>query len=147
MASSLTKREVALRARRSNPPRFVDIEDLEEPMNILCHGDTGAGKNRLWGHLPRLVIIACETGSVSIKKAGIRGVKVIPCHSWPDIVGAYEWLRDNPDEYDWCMFDSITKAQSMCIRTSRRRAITSSGSCPSSRWWRTSMNSPSTWCG
>jgi hypothetical protein len=116
MASSLTKREVALRARRSNPPRFVDIEDLEEPMNILCHGDTGAGKNRLWGHLPRLVIIACETGSVSIKKAGIRGVKVIPCHSWPDIVGAYEWLRDNPDEYDWCMFDSITKAQSMCIR-------------------------------
>jgi hypothetical protein len=115
-SSTLSKREIALRARRSNPPRFVDIEDFDEPMNILCHGDTGAGKSRLWGHLPRLVIIACEQGAVAIKKAGIKGVKVIPCHSWPDIVGAYEWLRDHPNEYEWCMFDSITKAQSMCIR-------------------------------
>lgn len=111
-----SKRDAALAARRSNPPRFVDIEDFDEPMNILCHGDTGAGKNRLWGHLPRMVILAIEPGAVSIKKAGIKGVKVIPCHSWPDIVGAYEWLRDNPDEFDWVMVDSITKAQSMCIR-------------------------------
>lgn len=111
-----TKAQVAVQARRANPPRFVDIEDFTEPMNILCHGDTGSGKSRLWGHLPRLVILAIEDGAVSIKKAGIKGAKVIPCHSWPDIVGAYEWLRDNPDEYDWVMIDSITKAQSFCIR-------------------------------
>jgi hypothetical protein len=116
MAGGVSKRDAALAARRSNPPRFVDIEDFDEPVNILCHGDTGAGKNRLWGHLPRLVILAIEDGAVSIKRAGIKGVKVIPCHSWPDIVGAYEWLRDNPDEFDWVMIDSITKAQSMCIR-------------------------------
>lgn len=115
-AGGPSKREVALKARRSNPPTIIDIEDLEEPMNILCHGDTGSGKNRLWGHLPRMVILVIETGSVSIKKAGIKGVKIIRCRSWPDIVGAYEWLRDHPDEFDWVMIDSITKAQSMCIR-------------------------------
>lgn len=126
--SKPSKRDVALRARRSNPPRIIDIEDLHEPMNILCHGDTGAGKNRLWGRLftnGRGVILAIEEGSVSIKKAGMTGIKVIPCRSWPDIVGAYEALRDTPEMFwdddvpeseRWVMIDSITKAQSMCLR-------------------------------
>jgi hypothetical protein len=108
--------DVAELSRRSNPPTILDIEDFNESINILCHGDTGAGKNRLWGRLPKMVILAIEEGTISIKKAGVKGVKVIRCHSWPDIVGAYEYLRDNPNEFDWVMIDSITKAQSMCIR-------------------------------
>lgn len=114
--AKLTKREVALQARRSNPPTIIDIEDFEENKNILCHGDTGAGKNRLWGRLPNLLVIAVEEGTISIKKAGIKGVKVIRCHDWPDIVGAYEHVRDNPDQFTWVMFDSITKAQALCIK-------------------------------
>lgn len=114
--SGLTKREVALQARKSNPPTIIDIEDFEEKKNILCHGDTGAGKNRLWGHLPNLLIIAVEEGTISIKKAGIKGAKVIRCHEWPDIVGAFEHVRDNPGLYEWVMFDSITKAQALCIK-------------------------------
>lgn len=98
-------------------PAFIeDIEDFSEPINIMCHGHTGAGKNRLWGRLPKLVVLAIEEGTVSIKKAGITGVKVIRCRSWPDIVRAYEWLEEHPDEFDWVMIDSITKAQALCIR-------------------------------
>lgn len=99
-----------------HPPWIQDIEDYHEPMNILCHGDTGAGKNRLWGRLPNLVVLAIEEGTVSIKKAGITGVKVIRCDDWPDIVRAYDWLAENPDEFEWVMIDSITKAQALCIR-------------------------------
>lgn len=98
------------------PPRIEDIEDFNEAINILCHGDPGSGKNRLWGHLPKLLVIAIEEGTVSIKKAGIKGVKVMRCRSWSDIVGAYEWLRDNPDEFEWVLIDSITKAQALCLR-------------------------------
>ncbi len=97
-------------------PKIEDIEDFAEVKNILCHGDPGAGKNRLWGHLPGLLVIAIEEGTVSIKKAGIKGVKVMRCRSWEDIVGAYEWLLEHPDEFEWVMFDSITKAQALCIR-------------------------------
>lgn len=120
-----TKADVAELSRRANVPTIEDIEDFNEAINILCHGDTGAGKNRLWGHLPNLVILAIEEGSISIKKAGIKGVKVVRCRSWPDIVGAYQDLRDHPDKYweddipdkdRWVMIDSVTKAQSMCIR-------------------------------
>lgn len=112
----LTKAQLQREAARSNPPTIIDLEDLKEPMNILCHGDTGSGKNRLWGHLPRMIVLVIEEGATSMKRAGIKGVKVIRCKSWPDIVGAFEYLRDHIDEFDWVMIDSITKAQSLCIR-------------------------------
>jgi hypothetical protein len=112
----LTKEQLQKEAARSNPPTIIDLDDLQDPINILCHGDTGAGKNRLWGHLPRMFVIAIEAGSTSMKSAGIKGAKVARCHSWPDIVGAFEYLRDHVDEFDWVMIDSITKAQSLCIR-------------------------------
>lgn len=114
---TLTKSQLQAEAAKSNPPTIIDIEDLEEPHNILCHGDPGAGKNRLWGRLKgRGIIIAIETGSISIKKAGVKGVKVIQCHTWPDVVGAYEWLVEHVDEFDWVMIDSITKAQALCLK-------------------------------
>lgn len=113
---TMTKAQLQKEAAKSNPPTIIDLEDLREPINILCHGDTGAGKNRLWGHLPRMIVLVIEPGATSMRSAGIKGVKVIRCHSWPDIVGAYEWLRENTDEFDWVMIDSITKAQSLCIR-------------------------------
>ena len=100
-----------------NLPAWIeDIDDFSESINILCHGDTGAGKNRLWAHLPNLFVLAIEDGATSIRRAGITGVKVANCRSWPDIVRAFEWLRDNPDEFQWVMIDSITKAQALCIR-------------------------------
>jgi hypothetical protein len=92
-----------------------DIEDYSESINILCHGDTGSGKTRLWSRLPRLLIIATEPGAISARKAGVK-CKVIKAGSWPKIVEAFEWLRDNPGEFDWILFDSITKAQALCIR-------------------------------
>lgn len=98
------------------PPMIEDLEDFKEPINILCHGDTGSGKNRLWMRLPKILVLAVEAGAVSGKQAGIKGVKVWRCRTWPDIVEAYEWLRDNPDVFDWVMIDSITKAQSVCIK-------------------------------
>lgn len=97
------------------PDWIEDLADFREPINILCHGDTGSGKNRLWMRLPRIVVLAIEAGAVSGKVAGIPGVKVIRCKTWPDVVKAYEWLLDHPDEFDWIMIDSITKAQSVCL--------------------------------
>lgn len=119
MARTMTKAQLQAEAAKSNPPTIIDIDDLEEPHNILCHGDPGAGKNRLWGQLGRkyrVLIIAIETGSISIKKAGVKGIKVIQCHNWPDIVGAYEWLEEHLDEFDWVIIDSITKAQALCLK-------------------------------
>jgi hypothetical protein len=105
------------------PPQIEDLEDFTETHNILCHGDTGAGKNRLWGRLPKLLVLAIEPGATSMKKAGIKNVKVWRCMTWQDIVKAYEWLHDNPDIFQWVMIDSITKAQALCIRDIMQKVV------------------------
>lgn len=98
-------------------PDFIqDIDDYKESINILCHGDPGSGKTRLWSRLPNAWLLAIEDGAVAARAAGIKGLKVTRVTSWPDLVEAYEWARDNPDAFDWIIVDSITKAQALCIR-------------------------------
>lgn len=98
------------------PPQIIDIDDLQEPINILCHSDTGAGKTRLWSWLPNMLIIAIEDGVIAARAGGVTGTKVWRAHTWPDIVEAFEWLRDNPGVFEWVLVDSITKAQSVCLK-------------------------------
>lgn len=103
------------------PPQIIDLEDFTESINVMCHADTGAGKTVLWAALPNILILAIEEGTVSAKrvlpavKAGQKR-KVWKIHDWPELVEAYEWIRDNPNEFQWIMLDSITKAQYMCIK-------------------------------
>ena len=104
------------------PPEIIDLEDFTETINILCHADTGGGKTVLWADLPDILILAIEEGTISAKrrlpppkKGQLR--KVWRIKRWPDLVEAYEWLRDHEDHpFKWVMLDSITKAQNMCIR-------------------------------
>lgn len=98
------------------PPEIIDIEDLTEPINILCHGDTGSGKTRMWSWLPDMLIIAVEDGVISAKAGGVTGTKVWRAPTWPDIVAAFEWVRDNPGVFKWILIDSMTKVQSVCLR-------------------------------
>lgn len=103
------------------PDEIVDLSDYTESINILCHGDTGSGKTRLWAALPNVLILAVEDGQVSVNrslppvgKGQLR--KVWRCKTWMDLVAAYEWVRDNPGVFDWVLVDSITKAQFLCIK-------------------------------
>lgn len=106
------------------PPDIEDLEDYTESINILCHADTGSGKTVLWSRLPNVLILAVEEGAVSAKRwerthprpksAGI--IKVWKCYTWERLVEAYEWLRDNDHPFDWIIIDSITAAQTRCLR-------------------------------
>lgn len=98
------------------PPQIIDIDDLQEPINILCHGDTGSGKTRMWSWLPNMLIIAIEDGVIAARAGGVTGTKVWRAPTWPDIVEAFEWLRDNPGVFEWVLIDSVTKAQSVCLK-------------------------------
>lgn len=106
------------------PPDIEDLEDYTETINVLCHADTGAGKTVLWSRLPNVLILAVEEGAVSAKRwekdhprpksAGIIKVWKVP--HWDVLVEAYEWLRDNDHPFDWVIIDSITAAQTRCLR-------------------------------
>lgn len=106
------------------PPDIEDLEDYTESINILCHADTGAGKTVLFSRLPNVLILAVEEGAVSAKRwerdhprpasAGI--IKVWRCTHWDKLVEAYEYLRDNDHPFDWVIVDSVSAAQTRCLR-------------------------------
>ena len=74
-------------------PIIEEMDDFTESINILCHGDTGSGKNVLWGSLEDMLILAIEEGTISSKRHGSTA-KVMKIRTWPQFVATYEWLRD-----------------------------------------------------
>jgi hypothetical protein len=115
---------MAKRSVADLPPDIEDLDDYTESINILCHADTGAGKTVMWSRLPNVLILAVEEGAVSAKRwervkprpksAGIIKVWKVP--HWDVLVEAYEWLRDNDHPFDWVLIDSISAAQTRCLR-------------------------------
>ena len=113
------------------PPDIEDLDDYTESINILCHADTGAGKTVLWSRLPNVLILAVEEGAVSAKRwemkhprpktAGV--IKVWKINHWSKLVDAYEWLRDNDHPFEWVIVDSITAAQTRCLRAIMETAV------------------------
>lgn len=112
----------------------IDIEDLEdftESINILCHADTGAGKTVMWSRLPNVLILAVEEGAVSAKRwerdhprpKSLGVIKVVKVRSWDKLVEVYEWLRDNDHPFDWIIIDSLTAAQTRCLRGIMERVV------------------------
>lgn len=106
------------------PPMIEDLEDFTESINILCHADTGAGKTVMWSRLPNVLILAVEEGAVSAKRwekshprpSSLGIIKVVKCRSWAVLVEMYEWLRDNDHPFEWILIDSVTAAQTRCLR-------------------------------
>ncbi len=106
------------------PPDIEDLEDFTESINILCHADTGGGKTVMWSRLPNVLILAVEEGAVAAKRwerdhprpKSLGIIKVVKVRSWAKLVEMYEWLRDNDHPFDWIIIDSITAAQTRCLR-------------------------------
>lgn len=113
------------------PPDIEDLEDFTESINILCHADTGAGKTVLWSRLPNVLILAVEEGAVSAKRwerdhpraSSLGIIKVVKVRAWSKLVEMYEWLRDNDHPFEWIIIDSITAAQSRCLRAIMDKAV------------------------
>lgn len=108
------------------PPEIEDLDDFTESMNFLIHSDTGAGKTVLTAKLPKLLILAIEEGTISAKRMGSKA-KVWKVKHWDQFVRAYEWLRDSLEDgtcpFEWVLIDSITAAQTRCLRAIMETAV------------------------
>lgn len=113
------------------PPDIEDLDDYTESINILCHADTGSGKTVMWSRLPNVLILAVEDGAVSAKRwekenprpRSLGIIKVVKVKHWDKLVEMYEWLRDNDHPFDWVLIDSITAAQTRCLRAIMETAV------------------------
>jgi hypothetical protein len=94
---------------------IVDLEEYTESVNMLVYGDSGSGKTVLAGTAPRALFLATEKGVIAAKRQGSTA-KLHLCQSWQDIENAYVFLRDNPDDFDWVIIDSLTEFQQHLLR-------------------------------
>jgi hypothetical protein len=96
-------------------PAIISLEDFTESINMLVYGDSGVGKTVLGGTATKALFLAIESGTISAKRQG-SNAKLWPIKQWQDLQEAYDWLEENPDEFDWIIIDSITQMQKMCMR-------------------------------
>jgi hypothetical protein len=103
------------------PDDIVDLQDEDENYNLLVYADSGVGKTVFGCSDDRVLVVATEDaggggGTISAKRFGSTAQKW-KVKSWTDIVRAYDWLsKQDPIPFDWVFIDSLTDAQSMCMR-------------------------------
>lgn len=112
--------------------KIISLEDETESVNLLVYGKSGAGKTVFAGSADRVLFIAPEDdGTISAKRSGSKAHKW-PVDNWQDIIDAYMWLYENPEEvaakYDWVVLDSITRMQHMAMRAILDAAIAENAS-------------------
>lgn len=104
------------------PRAIIDLEDYTESINVLIYGDSGVGKTVLAGTAPKCLILAVEPGTISAKRQGSKA-KMWPIKHWSDFEQAYNFLRDNPDAFDWVVIDTATAVQTKALRAILENAV------------------------
>lgn len=105
--------------KRPRPPVVMDLADFDETINACIFGDPGAGKTPLGATLPRVLILAIESGTISAARYGRAQGKVIRAFDFPAIHRAFVWMRDvgiPSGEFEWLFVDSVTRMQELLLR-------------------------------
>jgi hypothetical protein len=109
----------APRALQANRPKITvvpeSLQDFDETINILIHGNSGVGKTTLAGGAPNAVFLSTEKGVVSAQRTGSEA-RLLRAYDWDHIVASLDWADDNLGPEDWLILDSATKMQILQIR-------------------------------
>ena len=97
------------------PASIISLEDFDESINMLIHGDSGVGKTVFAGSAEKVLFIGTERGTISAKRQGSTA-DVWLVENWADIHKAHEYLANNDHGYSWIAMDSGTAMQQYCLR-------------------------------
>lgn len=116
------KKRTASRSVRAVPdrPRIViedeRLEDFNESVNILIHGNSGVGKTVLAAGAPNSTFLTTEKGVVAAKRVGHTG-RVWRAPTWEHVEAGVERADSEMGPDDWLIVDSGTKMQILFIRS------------------------------
>lgn len=82
------------------------------PPRLILTGPPGIGKSTFGASAPNCIFIKTELGceGLNVPALPVEGV----CETWQMLMDALIVVRENADQFDWCVVDSITGAQALC---------------------------------
>jgi hypothetical protein len=95
--------------------RVEELSDFNASVNILIHGNSGAGKTVLAGFAPRSVYLSTESGVVAARRAGSTA-KLIRAPDWEHVEAGLDWADNHLGPDNWVIVDSGSKMQTLLIR-------------------------------
>lgn len=115
--SEVAKRKAINRVKRD----VVPVGDATPWVKILVYGRSKHGKTRFAASGPStLVVDVNEKGTKSIRS--YPGCYVYPVSKWEQLSWVYWYLREGNHEYQTVVIDTLTQAQSLCMRQVLREA-------------------------
>ena len=99
-------------------PEVTSLADEVKFWNILLYADSGTGKTVFAGSDTKVLFIAPEDdGLISAQRVNkMSDTQKITIKKYEDLIDAYEWYADHPEElaeYNVLSIDSITRMQDM----------------------------------
>jgi GTPase SAR1 family protein len=88
----------------SAPPQPLVATD--EELRLLVFGEPGVGKTTLAMTAPRPLVIDTDRGLIAAAIAGVEALTIEP-QSYQDLEALYFWCRDNAEEFDSIVIDSL----------------------------------------
>ena len=92
-----------------------ELEDFNETINMIIHGDPGVGKTVLAMAVPNATLLSTERGAVAAKRAGHTG-RLWRAPSWPHVEAALDRADNEMGPEDWLVVDTGTKMQVLLWR-------------------------------
>lgn len=102
------------------PDEIIELEDEVDYVNVLVHGESGAGKTPFGASSDNTLILRCEQGTTSAKIRGSKA-KIWPCDTWIKFKKAKAWLEkagrtEDGIPFEWVTIDSGTAMQTVLLR-------------------------------
>lgn len=102
--------------------QFLDsletAESVSEKVNVLVYGPPASGKTFFAGsganHGEKVLILAVENGLNSISEGGNK-TKICRIDTYKELIEAVDWVKSNPQRFDWVVLDSLSRVQSKLL--------------------------------
>ena len=85
-------------------------------IKIVVYGASGSGKTTLAASMPKPIILSAEGGLLSITNTDIPYVEI---HNMQDLTEAYNYIKNNPTEYQSVVLDSISEIAEVVLSSEK----------------------------
>jgi len=92
------------------------VSEVEQHRSMVVYGRSGSGKTTFAATFPKpmLLVDVSDKGTDSI--SDVEGIDVMEAESWQDFELAYWYLKENPDDYNTVVIDTMSQLQELAIK-------------------------------